>query len=431
MERNDLLEEFEDLMSLALFGEITEEQTTRLNQIVDQDRSLKERYENYIKMQAGLRLHKTALSQSESKHQNLSSSRVSFAEKLFKNRILLLAAIIPLIASIFMIIQSQIFRKPNSVAIRTLGACDAQSIQTTNSIRLDENSFCDVEILRTQGSIHFKIFPNSEVRILHLPKSNDSKESLSIFFEKGGLLLNENVSSSGKTKLYWNGTRIELLGTKVLIEDTKNGRSIKVWNGSASVSSGVRYLLPFLLTPSKNWIQNFGEKNKELLNDIEEIILSNSSLETSPVVFSEDSKIFFVSENDPKAEAEEKIRTELGQIRNILSLGLKKNKTSSLSPEDLEKLEKVSESLGRPDLPDLNSKIREPIPNQKKEIAPVIEKKKESQKEEPVRLGNKTIKLKDGSELKGNLIQYENEYVLEMEGKKKVIKAEDVESISF
>ncbi|EMF41781.1 hypothetical protein LEP1GSC067_2474 [Leptospira interrogans serovar Lora str. TE 1992] len=62
---------------------------------------------------------------------------------------------------------------------------------------------------------------------------------------------------------------------------------------------------------------------------------------------------------------------------------------------------------------------------------PKVEKKIESKKEEPIRLGDKTIKLKDGSELKGNLIQYEDRYIIEIEGKKRVILSKDVESISF
>lgn len=429
MERNDLLEEFEDLMSLALFGEIAEEQKARLNQIVDRDPSLKERYENYIKMQEGLRLHKTALSKSE--NQNLSSSRKTLTEKIFKNRILLLAAIVPLIVSISFVIRLSMFPKQDSVAIQTLGTCDSESIKTKEWIRSDQNSFCEVKILRRQGLIHFKIFPNSEVRILRLPRSNDSEESLSLYFEKGKLLLNETVHSTGKTKLYWNGTQIELLGTKVLVEDLNKGRSIKVWDGSVAVRSGVRYLLPFLLDPSENGIQIFEKNNEELLNDIQEITISNSSLETRSVDLYEESQILSVSKDDPKTASQEKIRVELGRIRNVLSLALKENKTNLLSAQDLEDLEKMAQNLGTGEPLDLKEKIQEPIRIDKNVKRLGIEEKKEPQKQEPVRLGNKTITLKDGSELKGNLIQYENEYVLESEGKKRTIKAEDVESISF
>ncbi|PJZ53950.1 transcriptional regulator [Leptospira adleri] len=429
MERNDLIEEFEDLMSLALFGEITEEQKERLNQIVDQDPSLQERYENYIKMQEGLRLHKTALSHSE--NQNLFPSRVSFTEKIFKNRILLLAAIVPLIVSISFVFRSWIFPKTDSVAIQTFGACNSQSIRATERIQLDQNSFCDVEIVRAQGSIRFKIFPNSEVRILRLPRSGDSEESLSLYFAKGKLLLNETVRSTGKTKLYSNGTQIELLGTKVLVEDLEKGRSVKVWDGAVAVRSGIRYLLPFLLNPSENEIGIFEKDNEELLSDIQEIKLSNSSLETKSIDLSEESKTLFVSKDDPKTINREKLRDELRRIRNVLSLALKENKTKPLSVQDLENLEKIIQSSGGDELPDLKEKIEQPIQTQKNVKRLVVEEKEEPQKQEPVRLGNKTIKLKDGSELKGNLIQYENEYVLEAEGKKRIIKAEDVESISF
>lgn len=430
MERNDLLEEFEDLMSLALFGEISEEQRIRLNQIVAEYPSLKERYENYNRMQEGLRFHKKSLAQSESKQQNISPIG-AFTERLFKNRILLLAAIIPLIASLYFILRFQFPKRPDSISIQTLGACDAKTIQTREPIRLGENSFCDVKILLTQGSVQFKIFPNSEVRILHLPQSNDSKESLSIFFEKGKFLLNETLHSTGKTRLYWNGTQIELLGTKVLIEDLENGRSIKVWNGSVVLRSGVRYILPFLSESKETWVKSFEENNKELLNDIKEVTLSDSSLETKPFILSADSILFLTSENNPKTADLKKIQSDLGQIRNHLSLDLKENRTNRLTPEDLEDLETLSQNLGNEKLPELKKKKQEPIRNENGKKNSVVDEKKELKKEEPVRLGMKTIKLKDGSELKGNLIQYENEYVLEIDGKKKVIKTEDVESISF
>lgn len=68
-----------------------------------------------------------------------------------------------------------------------------------------------------------------------------------------------------------------------------------------------------------------------------------------------------------------------------------------------------------PKLIELENEKIEPI------ILPVpkVEQKIKSKKEEPIRLGDKTIKLKDGSEWKGNLIQYEDRYIIEVEGKKK------------
>ncbi|MBM9577768.1 transcriptional regulator [Leptospira sp. 201903070] len=421
-------EEFEDLVSLTLFGEITEEQKGRLDQIVHQDPSLKGRYENYIRMQEGLKLHKEALFKPVDDRSKMTSFQMS-KKNIFRNRALLLAAAIPLIVSIYLLIRFQIPSQTDSIVIQTLGDCDPQSV-AADWIRMDENHFCDVKLLRTQGLIQFRIFPNSAVKILSLPKTNGEKESLSLYFEKGSLLLNETIVTQDKTKIFWNGTRIELLGTKVLIEDSKTGRSLKVWDGSASVRSGIRYLLPFLLFPPKDWTQTIGEKDKDLLNDIRNEIVSDSILETKPFLFTGDSKILFGDPNGFDSDQKRKLE-ELRKIKNILTLDLNQNKTTKFTPQNLKELEKVLQNLGSLQIPDLGEKAAEPVINDKKEKTSVRAEKIKFEKEEPIRLGNKTIKLKDGSEWKGNLIQYENQYVLEIEGTKRIIKAEDVESISF
>lgn len=102
-------------------------------------------------------------------------------------------------------------------------------------------------------------------------------------------------------------------------------------------------------------------------------------------------------------------------------------KTTVLQKRDIQELETFASGFENPKSIELENEKIEP------NILPVpkVEKKIEPKKEEPVRLGNKTIKLKDGSELKGNLIQYEDRYIIEVEGKKRVILSKDVESISF
>lgn len=61
MESKDLQEEFEELMSLFLFGETKSEEEKRLNEIISLYPEFKKRYDNYVKLQTGLKQHKTGL----------------------------------------------------------------------------------------------------------------------------------------------------------------------------------------------------------------------------------------------------------------------------------------------------------------------------------------------------------------------------------
>ncbi|MBE8355675.1 transcriptional regulator, partial [Leptospira interrogans serovar Pomona] len=156
------------------------------------------------------------------------------------------------------------------------GACNPKTLRH-NWIRIDQNSFCEVKIHGEQGLVHFRIFPNSEVRILKLAETVQevatSGYGLSIFLQKGNLLLNETLTNTtSQTKIYLNGTAIQLNGTKVWIESAENRYKVNVWNGSVRIRSGIKYLLPFLLDPQKEELiehslnkqtsSNFGQKTE-------------------------------------------------------------------------------------------------------------------------------------------------------------------------
>ncbi|PKA03451.1 hypothetical protein CH375_16920, partial [Leptospira ellisii] len=144
-------------------------------------------------------------------------------------------------------------------------------------------------------------------------------------------------------------------------------------------------------------------------------------------------------------DSELSIRT----IERLKTIGKKLQKDSAslrkreLDPAESEFLEKESEHLGG----EREVRIPSNWPSEirKKTNAPVDGSKKKSEtdsqsadsntnpseKTEPIRLGNKTVRLKDGTELNGNLIQYENRYIIESQGKKRTLRSEEVESISF
>ncbi|AMX59569.1 hypothetical protein IQB76_01230 [Leptospira borgpetersenii serovar Hardjo-bovis] len=63
MENKDLQEEFEELMSLFLFGETELKENKRLNEIIALHPEFEKRYNNYVKMQMGLKQHKLVLEQ--------------------------------------------------------------------------------------------------------------------------------------------------------------------------------------------------------------------------------------------------------------------------------------------------------------------------------------------------------------------------------
>lgn len=295
MERKDLQEEFEELMSLFLFGGTESEEEKRLNEIISIHPEFKKRYDNYVKIQAGLKQHKIGLEKILIESSK-SSSKISLFPGKFKNQFLAIAAIISLIVSLSVVFQLGIFKKDEQLLVVASGTCNIETLQK-DWIRPDQNSFCDVKI---ESQIHFRIFPNSEVRILQLPKTvQESKiNGLSIFVQKGNLLLNETLTDNKKqTRIYLNGTEIQLTGTKVWIENSEERYKINVWDGSAEVRSGVRYLLPFLLDKQmeksvKHTLDKYPEqktKYESIWNDISSEKLSNSSLETKSLFFQKDS----------------------------------------------------------------------------------------------------------------------------------------------
>lgn len=166
MEKKDLQEEFEELMSLFLFGGTESEEEKRLNEIISIHPEFKKRYDNYVKIQAGLKQHKIGLEKILIESSK-SSSKISLFPGKFKNQFLAIAAIISLIVSLSVVFQLGIFKKDEQLLVVASGTCNIETLQK-DWIRPDQNSFCDVKI---ESQIHFRIFPNSEVRILQLPKT--------------------------------------------------------------------------------------------------------------------------------------------------------------------------------------------------------------------------------------------------------------------
>ncbi|EMO29519.1 sigma factor regulatory protein, FecR/PupR family [Leptospira interrogans serovar Bataviae str. HAI135] len=295
MESKYLQEEFEELMSLFLFGETKSEEEKRLNEIISLHPEFKKRYDNYVKLQTGLKQHKTGL-EKVLIEPSKPFSKISLFPGKFKNQFLAIAAIISLIVSLSVVFQLGIFKKDEQLSIITTGICNLQTLRR-DWIRTDQNSFCDVKI---EDQVHFRIFPNSEVKILQLAETTQETKinGLSIFVQKGNLLLNETLTDNKKqTRIYLNGTEIQLTGTKVWIENSEERYKINVWEGSATVRSGVRYLLPFLLNKQmekfvKHTLDEYPEqkiKYESIWNDISSEKLSNSSLETKSLFFQKDS----------------------------------------------------------------------------------------------------------------------------------------------
>ncbi|UOG60198.1 FecR domain-containing protein [Leptospira noguchii] len=433
MESKYLQEEFEELMSLFLFGETKSEEEKRLNEIISLHPEFKKRYDNYVKLQTGLKQHKTGL-EKVLIEPSKPFSKISLFPGKFKNQFLAIAAIISLIVSLSVVFQLGIFKKDEQLSIITTGICNLQTLRR-DWIRTDQNSFCDVKI---EDQVHFRIFPNSEVKILQLAETTQETKinGLSIFVQKGNLLLNETLTDNKKqTRIYLNGTEIQLTGTKVWIENSEERYKINVWEGSATVRSGVRYLLPFLLNKQmekfvKHTLDEYPEqkiKYESIWNDISSEKLSNSSLETKSLFFQKDSVQNPLLTLNEKQTNPNEMFLLLEKMQKTIVETASHKKTIVLEKRDIQELETLASRFENPKLIELENEKIEPI------ILPVpkVEQKIKSKKEEPIRLGDKTIKLKDGSEWKGNLIQYEDRYIIEVEGKKKVILSKDVESISF
>ncbi|MGJ4754405.1 transcriptional regulator [Leptospira kmetyi] len=465
MERKDLQEEFEELMSLFLYGEISPNENERLNEIVDLDPALKKRYENYVQTQAGLRTHKQGLVkilfESEKTDPQPVSKKVVDLGK-FRNPILALAAMIALIVSVSLIFKQNGFGKEEKLPLAFGGNCDEKSLRN-DWILTNANSFCDVEISGEQGLVQFRIFPNSEMRVLDLARSAaDAKNRgyrLSILVRKGNLLLNEFVSEArSKTKLYVNGTEIQLTGTKVFIESSEEQNKISVWEGSVRIRSGLRYLFPILLNSfEKESAQNGNATNAQNHNhrpseieiqtdwkDLSSETVSNSSLEIKSLRLSEKQSEDLLKTWNGNRSIETygpEIRASLREIQTKLSENVSQEKKIKFKPENIQILESISKKFGDstslefPKAADESVTPKPNVPKTETSKAENSSKPRENKtsipKEEPIRLGIKTITLKDGTVLKGNVIQYENQYVLEENGKKRILKSSDIESISF
>lgn len=254
-------------------------------------------------------------------------------------------------------------------------------------------------------------------------------------------MLNETLTNTtSQTKIYLNGTAIQLNGTKVWVESTENRYKVSVWDGSVQIRSGIKYLLPFLLNPqlTEHTLNEQTDPSSEQKTDLEKVWadtssedVSNSSFEINPPNVSEireESLFKNLKENRLGTKNAQENLNILKEIQRQIAKNASQKKKTPLDKSHLEDLENISNHLGNPEpieLPKIDEK-REPI--QKKILATT---KTENNQEKPVRLGNKTIQLKDGTILKGNLIQYGNQYILEENGKKRTIESSNIESISF
>ncbi|TGK39239.1 hypothetical protein EHQ12_04920 [Leptospira gomenensis] len=454
MDNKDLQEEFEELMGPYLYGESSPEETKRLIEITESEPALKRRYENYVKMQSGLKSHSRSLKQNPSSYstETLEIEETGETGKPEKENPFLkpIYGFLALAAGLLIVFGLYRFNSDKGTrsdfSVHTLGNCDFQSLES-GSVSIGERQFCDWGYRSPIGSINFRIFENSKVQILSLPKSETAHGIVSVFLIKGKILVKESVDSENKTSLYVDGKKIQLLGTKVLLEKENGKFSLSVWEGSVKVRSGVEYLLPFL-----------SEKNsfEKMLSDIDpnqarvlretafETVLSGSKLEgdsgqdvseTLPTLSS------VLKDSALREKTIERLK-EIGRNLQKDSASLRKKE---LDPAESDFLEKESEHLGSEHevrVPTYRNsddgKAAEPtISAPKKKSENDSEAKDEnrnpnsSEKTEPIRLGNKTVRLKDGTELKGNLIQYENRYTIESQGKKRTLRSEEVESISF
>ncbi|WP_078124778.1 transcriptional regulator [Leptospira alexanderi] len=446
MENKDLQEEFEELMSLFLFEEAGLEENKRLNEIITLYPEFEKRYHNYVKMQTGLKQHKLVLEQILSESSK-PSPKIHLFQRSFRNQFLAIAAIISFIVSLSVIFKMEMFRKTETIPMEVTGACNPETLRH-DWIRLYQNSFCEVKINGEQGLVHFRIFPNSEVRILKLAETVQevatSGYGLSIFLQKGNLLLNETLTNTAsQTKIYLNGTAIQLNGTKVWIESAENRYKVNVWDGSVRIRSGIKYLLPFLLDPKKEeLIEHSLNKqtgsNSEQKTELEEVWvdtssedISNSYFEIKPLNLSgsrEESLFKTLKENRLDTKNAQENLNILKEIQQQIIKNVSQKKQAPLNESYIKDLENISNHLGNSEpikLPEIEEK-QKPIERKTSTATNT-----ENNQEKPLRLGNKTIQLKDGTILKGNVIQYGNQYILEENGKKRIIESANIESISF
>ncbi|PKA02745.1 anti-sigma factor family protein, partial [Leptospira ellisii] len=129
MNNKDLQEEFEELMGPYLYGESSPEETERLLEITESEPELKRRYENYVRMQSGLKSHPQSLSRNLSSSSETSETRL---ENRFRKPVygfLALAASLLIVFGVYRYNSGGIDR-PEKALVHTLGNCDFQSLRS-------------------------------------------------------------------------------------------------------------------------------------------------------------------------------------------------------------------------------------------------------------------------------------------------------------
>ncbi|EQA63684.1 hypothetical protein LEP1GSC062_3817 [Leptospira alexanderi serovar Manhao 3 str. L 60] len=218
---------------------------------------------------------------------------------------------------------------------------------------------------------------------------------------------------------------------------------MNVWDGSVRIRSGIKYLLPFLLDPKKEeLIEHSLNKqtgsNSEQKTELEEVWvdtssedISNSYFEIKPLNLSgslEESLFKTLKENRLDTKNAQENLNILKEIQQQIIKNVSQKKQAPLNESYIKDLENISNHLGNSEpikLPEIEEK-QKPIERKTSTATNT-----ENNQEKPLRLGNKTIQLKDGTILKGNVIQYGNQYILEENGKKRIIESANIESISF
>lgn len=170
---------------------------------------------------------------------------------------------------------------------------------------------------------------------------------------------------------------------------------------------------------------------EEAWTDISSEDISNSYFEIKPLNLSgsrEESLFKTLKENRLDIKNEQENLNILKEIQRQIIKNVSQKKQAPLNESYIKDLENISNHLGNSEpikLPEIKEK-QEPIERKTSTATNT-----EGNQEKPLRLGNKTIQLKDGTILKGNLIQYGNQYILEENGKKRIIESANIESISF
>lgn len=146
-------------------------------------------------------------------------------------------------------------------------------------------------------------------------------------------------------------------------------------------------------------IQSKKQNMKVSENDISLEKLSISSLEMKFLFFQKDSVQNPLLVLNEKQTNPNEIFLLLEKIQKTIVETASYKKTTVLEKRDIQELETFASRFENPKSTELENKKIE---------SNILAVPKVGKKIEPVRLGDKTIKLKNSSELKGNLIQYED-----------------------